>query len=167
MYFCMSNSIKDITAKELMTSTVLTAYEGWSIKRLADFFSKHKISGAPVIASDHKLVGVVSVSDLARFDSMSDEDKYRLVVDQVYTEYVGQHTLPSDVKRMVEQASNNCIVNSIMTPEVISVDGDLPLKDIAKLMNEHHIHRVFVTCEGRVDGVISTGNILKQIAELD
>ena len=51
-------------AKDIMSNTLLTAYEGWTISRLADFFINRKISAAPVIASDHELVGVVSVSDV-------------------------------------------------------------------------------------------------------
>ena len=66
----MSNSNNNnVTAKTIMSKTLLSAYEGWTIHRLAEFFIKHGISGAPVIASDHELVGVVTVSDIFKFSS--------------------------------------------------------------------------------------------------
>ncbi len=37
------------TSLQQITSTgVLTVYEGWSIKKLSEFFSKHKITGVIV-----------------------------------------------------------------------------------------------------------------------
>ena len=44
------NNPNTTQASEIMHKNVLSVYEGWSIQRLADFFMKHKISGAPVIA---------------------------------------------------------------------------------------------------------------------
>ena len=43
--------------------------------RLAKFFIKHNISGAPVIASDHELVGVVTVSDIFKFSNMDERNR--------------------------------------------------------------------------------------------
>ena len=149
-----------------MTKEVLTVYEGWSIKRLSDFFVKHGISGAPVIASDHQLVGVVSITDIVRFDSMDKEQKASLIVDYVYPEYLGQNVAEEIFNQLTDHADQNCTINSIMTPEVISVDQNKPLTDIAKVMLDKKIRRIFVTENGVVAGVISTGNILKCLAEI-
>ena len=35
-------------AEDIMTADMLTAYEGWTIHRLAEFFIKRQISAAPV-----------------------------------------------------------------------------------------------------------------------
>ena len=67
--------IQDFSVSDLMSKDVLCVYEGWTIQRLAEFFLKNDISGAPVIASDHELVGVVSVSDIFRFENADDETK--------------------------------------------------------------------------------------------
>lgn len=151
-------------ARDIMTRDVLTVYEGWSIKRLSDFFVKHGISGAPVIASDHQLVGVVSVTDIVRFDSMDKEDKAGLILEQVYPEYLGQNIAEEMFSQIAGNADQNCTVNSIMTREVISVDEHCNLATIARIMDEKKIRRIFVTREGTIAGVISTGNILKCLA---
>ena len=67
--------LQNFSVTDLMSKEVLCVYEGWTIQRLAEFFLKNEISGAPVIASDHELVGVVSVSDIFRFENSDDETK--------------------------------------------------------------------------------------------
>ncbi|MDX1695587.1 MAG: CBS domain-containing protein [Ketobacteraceae bacterium] len=156
-----------VMAQDIMTTNVLSVYEGWSIKRLSDFFVKHGISGAPVIASDHQLVGVVSVTDIVRFDSLEQEEKAGLILEQVYPEYLGQHVDPEIFSQLTNHADENCTVNSIMTPEVISVEQDTPLTAIARLMYERKIRRIFVTKNQMMAGVISTSNILKYLGALD
>lgn len=162
----ITKPIQSILAKDIMTGDVLSVYEGWSIKRLASFFVKHGISGAPVIASDHQLVGVVSITDIVRFDSMDQEEKAGLIVDHVYPEYLGQNVDQEMFKQLTSNADQNCTANSIMTKEVISVDQEETLPTIAGLMLEKHIRRIFVTQDGLIAGVISTSNILKALAKL-
>ncbi len=163
----MTASLPQLTAKDLMTPEVLTVYEGWSIKRLTAFFIKHNISGAPVISSDHQLVGVVSISDILRFDNLTPEDKALLVSEHVYTECIGQSLLHEDLMKLVDHAVENCTVNSIMTPKVISIDQHEALPDIARLMCEKNIRRVFVTENSVVCGIVSSGDILAKLIEFD
>ena len=159
-----ADSTLQTKARDIMTRDVLTVYEGWSIKRLSDFFVKHGISGAPVIASDHQLVGVVSLTDIVRFDSMDKEDKTGLILEQVYPEYLGQNVAQEMFSQLAANADQNCTVNAIMTREVISVDESCDLAAIARIMHEKKIRRIFVTSDGAIAGVISTGNILKCLA---
>lgn len=66
--------ISAVTLQSFLSTDVLTIYEGWSIKRLAGFFVKHNGSGAPVVAADHALVGVVTQADVVKFESQSVSD---------------------------------------------------------------------------------------------
>ena len=153
-----------LRAVDIATPDVLMAYEGWSIKRLSEFFMSHKISGAPVIASDHSLVGVVSLSDIVAFEGKSSVEKTQLFED-VYAEFVGQQYDAPLVEQMARSADENCTVNQIMTPEVVQVDAQADLQEIAYVMLQHGIRRVFVSKHGIVAGVISTSNILQAIAQ--
>ena len=153
-----------LRAADISTPDVLMAYEGWSIKRLSEFFMSHKISGAPVIASDHSLVGVVTFSDIVAFDSKSTLEKGQLL-QEVYAEYVGQQYDDQLVKQMASSANETCTVNQIMTPNIVQVDEQTSLQEVAYIMLQHGIRRVFVSKHGIVAGVISTSNILKAIAQ--
>ncbi len=153
-----------LCAADMSSDDVLMAYEGWSIKRLSEFFVSHKISGAPVIASDHSLVGVVTFSDIVAFESKSRIEKSQLL-QEVYAEFVGQQYDEQMVKQMASSADESCTVNQIMTPKVIQVDEKASLQEVAYIMLQHGIRRVFVCKHGIVSGVISTSNILKAIAQ--
>ena len=154
----------DICAKHIMTNEVLMAYEGWSIKRLTDFLVKHHISGAPVIASDHSLVGVVSMSDIMNFNHKSAQEKGTLLQD-VYAEFVGRYYDDDTLTNMLPKAAENCTVNQIMSQSVVQIDGDASLQEVAYVMLQKGIRRIFVSEHGLMKGVISTKNILTAIAK--
>lgn len=154
----------DLTAKDIMTKDVLMAYEGWSIKRLSEFLIKNKISGAPVIASDHSLVGVVTQSDVVRFESNSDQEKGRML-QQVYSEFVGLEYDEALQEQMLSQADVNCTVNQVMTDNVVKIDAKASFQEVAYVMLQNGIRRIFVTNNGLIEGVISGSNILRAIAK--
>jgi len=157
------NNPSTTQAKDLMHKDVLSVYEGWSIQRLADFFMKHKISGAPVIAADHELVGVVSVSDIFHFENMDKEQK-KSALQTCYRDITNTEPNMVDLENWSKNAQYHCTVHQIMAPHVISVTETSSLSDIASLMLEKNIHRVFVTNEGCITGVISTSNILQALS---
>lgn len=148
-------------AKDIMFSNLLTVYEGWTIHRLAEFFIKHQISAAPVIASDHELVGVVSVGDVFRFNNMKDAEKTR-VLRNYYRDNTGQDINEEDLRTWSKDADKNCTVHQIMTPEVIAVEKETPLKNVLAILLDKHIHRVFVTDNKIVVGVITSMDLLQE-----
>jgi predicted transcriptional regulator len=156
--------ISALTLAELMSGEVLTVYEGWSIKRLAGFFVKHNISGAPVVASDDTLVGVVTQSDVIRFESKSPSDAE---IRKVVQSYYGPNTsglTEADIRQLKEKAIETCTVNSIMTPGVKSLDAHTNAAEACRFMVGQDVHRLFVTNEERVVGVVTAMDFLRRMA---
>jgi len=155
--------ISDLSIRDVMSSEVLTVYEGWSIKRLAGFFVKHGISGAPVIAADDELVGVVTQSDVVRFESKepSEEQLERMV--RFYCGPYGGSLTKQDLDHMKERANENCTVNSIMTPQVTSVDISMSAADACVEIVNSDVHRLFVTENARLVGVVSAMDFLRRM----
>lgn len=58
--------MKATTAAQVMTRGVLTVDPDWSVSELATFLEDHAISGAPVVDTRGAVLGVVSVTDIAR-----------------------------------------------------------------------------------------------------
>lgn len=148
---------------QIMSKDVLTAYEGWSIKRLAGFFVKHKLSGAPVIASDNELVGVVTQGDVVAFESrdLSDREVEKLVIN-----YCGPHggsLTAQDMIHFRERANEHCTVNEIMTPHVYAVDSSVPIASACKLIVDHHVHRLFVTENDSLVGVVTAMDVIRRL----
>ena len=157
------DAIQSKSIRELMCSHVLTVYEGWSIRRLAGFFVKHNISGAPVIAADDELVGVVSQSDLVRFESKAptEQEIERLV--QFYCGPYGGDLSKNNVEQMKEKANDYCTVHFIMTPEVASIDVSLNAAQACQALVERKVHRLFITENGRLVGVVSAMDFLRAL----
>lgn len=159
-----SQELANRTVADAYSSQLLTVYEGWSIKKLSQFFLKHGISGAPVIAADEELVGVVSQSDIIRFESNTpSESEISKLVEHMCGPFAGNIN-EAEIRRIQDKANDYCTVNSIMTPYVISVDISTSLLQAYSMMADKHIHRVFVTKNGLLVGVISAMNILSFIA---
>lgn len=153
--------LNKLCAKDIMFGNLLTVYEGWTIHRLAEFFIKHQISAAPVIASDHELVGVVSVGDVFRFNNLKEYEKTH-VLKNYYRENMGYEINEEDLRTWSKDADKNCTVHQIMTRDVIAVEKDIPLKDVLAVLLEKHIHRVFVTDNKIVVGVITSMDLLQE-----
>jgi len=155
--------ISDLQLVELMSTEVLTVYEGWSIKRLAAFFVRHNISGAPVVASDDSLVGVVSQSDVIRFESKSPSDAEIRKVVQFYHGPNSPGLTRADIEHLKERAIETCTVNAIMTPGVQSLDVSTSAVQACRFMVEQDIHRLFVTSQDRVVGVVTAMDFLRRM----
>lgn len=159
----MSNSNNNnVTAKTIMSKTLLSAYEGWTIHRLAEFFIKHGISGAPVIASDHELVGVVTVSDIFKFSSM-DESNRREALRNYYRESCEIDLDDTSLREWSNRAEYNCTVHQIMHREIITVKLDASVAEVAGVMVNNNIHRVVVVDEKIAQGVITSMDILRNL----
>ncbi len=161
----MATQVTELSAGDIMSSDLLTAYEGWTIHRLAEFFIKHQISAVPVIASDHELVGIVSVGDVFRFNNMNDGEKGSIMRNH-YRDSCGHDINQEDLRAWVKDADKNCTVHHIMTPEVIAVDIDSSLDHVSNILLDKHIHRVFVTENNKVVGVITAMDVLRSLREI-
>jgi len=152
----------NLTAQAIMSKTLLSAYEGWTIHRLAEFFIKHGISGAPVIASDHELVGVVTVSDIFKFSSMN-EDNRREALRNYYRESCEIDLDEASLRDWSNRAEYNCTVHQIMQHEIITVRPEASVAEVAAVMVKNNIHRVVVTEKKIALGVITSMDILRNL----
>ena len=154
-----------ISLADAMSKQLLMVYEGWSIKRLSQFFLKHSISGAPVIAADDELVGVVTQSDIIRFESVDPDQQHIIKLVRQYSGPFGGPINESEVLRIQAHAKDYCTVNSIMTTKVLSIDINSSLASAYKLILSQKVHHIFVTENGLLVGVLTAMDILRIIAK--
>ena len=145
---------------DIMTVPVQTVRESWSIRMVLDYFLTQQVTGAPVVDAAGNVRGVVSMSDILRFENMSSSEKKNLIAMSCYSEHLGYTFAEEDLQRLMQYADFNCSVSQIMTPHIISIESDCFVPEAAWLMREKKVHRVFVTHQQRLAGVVSTSNIL-------
>lgn len=56
-------------------------------------------------------------------------------------------------------------VESIMTPWVVCFEEETPVDELARQMLAKHIHRVVITREGRLSGIVSTMDLLRALLQ--
>jgi CBS domain-containing protein len=152
------------SAKDLMTTDVRTVDADWPVDRVAQFLIDHGISGAPVVQDD-QLMGVISLTDIARHSSTAGEPAsdrpasfYRSELEASYAE--------EDLENLQISEGGETTAEHVMTPQVYDVNEHTSIQQVAQVMHRGGIHRVFVTTDGEVRGVITALDMLKVVAAM-
>lgn len=139
-------------ATQAMTRPVVTVPADATVFAAADILLGSRISGAPVVDADGRLVGIVSEADLMNRPEVGTVPGkswlQRLLADDAF--------LARDYIR-----SHSHRVADVMTREVITAGEHAQLGEIAKLMERHHIKRVPIVRDGKVVGIVSRANLLQ------
>ena len=152
------------SAKDLMTTDVKTVEADWPIDRVAQFLIDHDISGAPVV-DDDQLVGVISLTDLARHNSSAGESVSERPTAYYRHELEGQYS-DEDLDNLHLTEGDETTVEHVMTPQVYDVNEHTSIQQVAQVMHRGGIHRVFVTQDGEVRGIITALDMLKVVASI-
>lgn len=155
--------MRPITASDLMNPNVLVVRDDLPVKDLAAFLMDNEITGAPVKDRHGKLVGVVSVVDIARAAS-EEETEEDVPAFFLRPEH---HGLRLQELEALDDSKVKTVVADIMTPEVFTVGEDATVSEIASLMLDHHLHRVVVTRDDQPVGIISASDLLGLLIDED
>jgi CBS domain-containing protein len=128
--------------KDIMQPHVVTVGADDPVMSVCRLFFDEQISGAPVISETGSVVGVVSLTDIVR---AAGQDLPHLVSDSSYYRQIraSQPSWMEDPQEMSARLST-LTVSDIMTEHVVSVGPGAPISHLAKLIREHHVHRVLV-----------------------
>ena len=158
--------MRALTAKDLMNPQVLAVPETMTVRELAAFLVDNEISGAPVEDSEGRLVGVVSFTDvgLAASEGAAPE---RARSSPDYFVRGWEDSASAEELRGFHVEDGDMTVREIMTPAVYSVAEDTPVAELAETMIDGHIHRLLVTRDGKVVGIVSASDLLGLLIEKD
>ena len=155
-----------LSAKDLMTADVLEVRADWSLPRLAEFLFENSISGAPVISEDGILKGVVTSANLIANDTLPENDPESYGPHEYYLHSLEHRYAKVEIASLSVHGEPLTTVVDIMTPMIFKVAEDTAVQDIADIMIKNRIHRIFVTREEKMVGIISSVDMLKIIRDL-
>jgi predicted transcriptional regulator len=69
----------------------------------------------------------------------------------------------TDIGKTLADGKTSLKIKDIMTKEIISVDGDLPLYEVIKIFNKEKVGRLMVKINGELVGLISKTDILTKL----
>ncbi len=156
--------MKNIQAKSLMTADVLTVRDDMDVATMTELLVENEISGAPVMDRDGKLVGVVSLYDAAA--AASDEGGLGPETSDPNFYLRGwEDSFGEDEVRGLHIENRGRRVRDIMSPPVYTVPEEASAPEVARKMLEAHLHRLLVTRDGKLAGIITTFDLLRLLAE--
>ncbi len=132
-----------IPVNGLMTEDVIFLHPNQIATAVDEIFKSRSIHHIPVLDDDHKPIGIISKSD--------------------YYMLLGRKTI-FNVKK---ESFNNreflasLLVEEIMNKDVMCIDWEAPLENVAKIFLENIVHAMPVTRDGKLIGIITSHDILK------
>ena len=153
--------------EDLMQTSVKVVLEDESLIDLDRAFMDAKVSGFPVVNKDGLLVGIVTRSDIVR----------QLNVEQSISEYTydyyhdvqghetGATASLASIGERLGQRLEQLKIKDFMIRTVITIEPQASLQALAKLFLEHHIHRVPVTTNNKLVGIVTALDLVRLFAE--
>ncbi|NJD57415.1 MAG: CBS domain-containing protein [Nitrospirae bacterium] len=144
-----------LKARDIMTKDVITVQEDMTVEELGRIFIERRISGAPVLDRDKKVIGVVTENDLVRKNSRLHIPTIVRIFD-AFVPLGGTGRVEEEIRRI--SAST---VSEICTRTVVTVSPDTSVQDVSSLMFEKGVHIIPVLESGAIVGIIGKIDIIR------
>jgi CBS domain-containing protein len=142
--------------KEIMTKEVISISPDMTAKEALGLLQKMQISGLPVIDAQNKLVGMFT------------EKEVLSAILPSYIEKIGRFVYeenPKSIKKKFQDLAG-LSVSRLMRKEVITIDKDTSLCEVAHLMLTQKVRRIPVLDkEKKVVGIVAREDIVKSYAK--
>lgn len=159
-------TLQKLTAKDIMNPDVVLVHDDMSVHELAATLTQHGISGAPVLDADGRLVGVVSLSDIVANDGKRQAIRGGEHVGDFFLQGWEEELDETDLRPFHVVEDEGLTVADILTSVIYTVDESTDIGTMADSMIQGRIHRLVVTRDGAVVGIVSTLDMLKAVRSL-
>jgi CBS domain-containing protein len=177
--------------RDIMTTELVTVSPDLSLRDTIELFVKEHVSGAPVVAQ-HKVVGVVSVSDLIAFvaslPDMPQEDRVDRGWEELESDSESDTEEQPAAAWFVKPGNDEALeiverftdaemrwterdrfaqhtVAEVMTPDIRALPASTPVDQAADFMRQAAIHRVLVMSNDVLEGIVSMKDISDAVAD--
>lgn len=147
-----------LKAQDIMKQEVVTVTADMTVEELGRLFIEKKISGAPVLGPEGKLIGIVTENDL-----ISQNKRLHIpTVLRLFDAFIPLES-SSSIEDEIRKISATT-VSDICSADVIMLGKDTPLDEIATIMAERKVHLLPVVEGGRVVGIVGKHELIKGFA---
>jgi CBS domain-containing protein len=142
---------------DLMNPNVVCVRPDMTVREAEQLLGERRVTGAPVVDEAGQPIGVISQHDLivhqAERTTAGESGRFYTDVDD-YRDIAGQ---PIDL--------STTRISELMTQDVVSVERDASVAEAARLMRSRRIHRLLVTNQGLLVGIVSSLDLLEAVGE--
>ncbi len=132
-----------IPVSTIMTTQLVVLNTTDSLEKAEHLFKKHRIRHIPVVESQNRIVGMLSLTDLLRISfadgAYEDEEEIETVVYEMFS-------LPQ-----------------VMAKNIKTVNPDTTIKEVAELLAKEEFHALPIVEEGNLVGIVTTTDLIKYL----
>ncbi len=154
-----------VKVKELMTTDVIAFKPDDKIPHVAKTFRTKRISGAPVIDDQKKVVGVISEADIMKltaaipFPDIDPLNPFPVFSMSSYMKKVKK--IPDDIDTIFDG-----YVKDVMSKNPVTISPDDSISDAAQIMRKNDFNRIpVVDAGGKLVGLIAREDIIAVFAK--
>jgi CBS domain-containing protein/organic hydroperoxide reductase OsmC/OhrA len=133
------------TVRDIMSPVVVCLEHSAFLPEAATKLRANSISGAPVINNEGDYVGVLSQTDINSVLARDLDDKNGM-----------QKVLEGDIPRDLQSLQ----VKEVMTPHILRISADATLKELGQTLLIAGVHRLMVSDDDEVIGLVSTTDLI-------
>ena len=137
--------------RDVMTCNVKVVNYNDPVRDFLDQLAEYEISGMPVVDADGQILGVATMTDVGKGVQ---DPPLATEADRDFYDDNGQSSALDSAK-----------VADIMTEHVVTVCPESELSELAKLMSQSGIHRVFVVSGEEIVGVVTSLDMVRVLGE--
>ena len=150
------------TAQDIMTKEIISVAADLSVRDLAELLLSKNIGGVPVLDSNNNLCGIVTESDLIFQNKQLKAPAFITILDS-FLFLDSPDKMEQELKKIA-----GATVADIYTEDVISINPDTPLDEIATIMTEKKVHSLPVLSHsGEMVGIVGKKDIIRTILTVD
>lgn len=139
--------------KDIMSRSVRSVQPDTKVMEVASLMCLYRFHGLPVVEEDNRLVGLIAEKDVLHrlfptIESLMEEGIANVDLDREMGRYKELMTLP---------------VSDLMTRNPIAVNPDMHVLRAATIMVRNRFRRIPVAENGKLEGMLSLGDVHKAI----
>lgn len=146
------------TVQDVMTTAVLTVRPDTPLREVARLLVERRISGAPVVDDDGRVLGVVSEADL-----LVKEQGPVSVPRGTLDRFLGE----SDETRQLRAKAEARTAGDAMTAPAITIEAGASVHRAAAQMIERRVNRLPVVDRGRLVGIVTRADLVRSFVRSD
>jgi CBS domain-containing protein len=136
---------EQLTVRDVMTERPHTTLPDAVLRDAAAEIARGGFNALPVVDASGLLVGMLSQRELVRY---------------LMQQYLSAGAPPKSTQ---ESGQRRRVVRDVMTRQVLCVSPDQPLAEVASIMVNKDLDSVPVVLEGRLQGYLSRGDIIRKL----
>jgi len=160
--------VEMIKVKDAMEKNVIKFHADDKISDVAQSLRDNRISGAPIVDENLKIIGIISEGDIMRLLEVH-SPRLNLILPSP----LDLIELPIRMKYEIDEIAEDMnraasvLIGEIMTKEVLTVKEDDDISDAAQLMDTHSINRLpVVDDEGKLIGIVTRGDLINALVRI-